>query len=92
MAFENFTIIDVARALNVAFTKHLSWSVGLAVRQHFEKKYGRIPPHQLRTKTCGVGVHCFVVYPEWYWPEVEQFWLARAAPRPPGSLDLFLFP
>lgn len=90
MAFGDFTIIDVMRALHIRADKHTTWPVGREVRKHFKDKYGRDPPHKLRDKTSGRGPkHCFCTYPKWFWPEVVQIWLSYAKPSSPG---LFLFP
>jgi hypothetical protein len=31
-----------------------------------------LPVKDLRTKTCGVGVHCFALYPTDWWPVIEE--------------------
>lgn len=60
------TVIDVFREMGVEPEKHLTWAVGQIVVQEFKKREGKLPVKDLRRKTCGVGVHCFALYPESY--------------------------
>jgi hypothetical protein len=57
------TVIDVFRSLGLETDKRTTWAVGYKVRDLYTQRYGGLPPKELRTKTCGVGVHCFAVYP-----------------------------
>lgn len=63
-----FTVIDVIRSLKIEPEKRFDWAVGQMVRSRYEAEYGEEPPKELRTKTCGVGVHCFAVYPPAFLP------------------------
>jgi hypothetical protein len=58
------TIIDVFRELGYEPVKKETWAVGGIVRNKYYEAVGKLPEKKLRTKTCGVGVHCFAVYPE----------------------------
>lgn len=58
-----FTLIDVFRLLKIEPLKESTWPAGAACRDAFEKVYGHPPEKELRTKTAGVGSHCFAVYP-----------------------------
>jgi hypothetical protein len=58
------TVIDVIRELNIEPTKELSWSVGNAVRDLYERRHGELPQKALRQKTNEEGSHCFAIYPE----------------------------
>ena len=64
MSNRGITIIDVMRELRIEPTPELSWSIGAAVRDYFERLYGRLPEKELRTKTSGGGSHCFAIYPQ----------------------------
>jgi hypothetical protein len=60
------TTIQVFRSLGIEPTPNQSWSVGIRVANMYIKEYGEQPPKENRTKTSGVGVHCFALYPpEW---------------------------
>lgn len=64
---DGITVIDVFRAIRVEPTKDKTWSVGLIVANQYIAEFGRQPPKENRTKTCGVGVHCFAIYPhDWF--------------------------
>lgn len=58
------TIIDVFRELGYEPVKKETWAVGGIVRNKYYEAVGALPLKKLRTKTCGVGVHCLAVYPE----------------------------
>ena len=62
----DFTVIDVFRELDVETDKKLTVSAGLVARYKFEEITGSAPVKDLRTKTCGEGVHCFAIYPYWF--------------------------
>lgn len=57
------TIIDVCRQEKVEPVPALTWAVGAQVAALYERRYGRLPSKDLRTKTNGSGSHCFAVYP-----------------------------
>lgn len=57
------TIIDVCRQEKVEPVPALTWAVGARVAALYERRYGRLPSKDLRTKTSGTGSHCFAVYP-----------------------------
>jgi hypothetical protein len=64
---DRITTIQVFRSLGIEPTSNQSWSVGLRVVHLYIKEFGEQPPKENRTKTCGVGVHCFALYPrDWY--------------------------
>lgn len=58
------TVIDVLREMGIEPSKDLSWKLGIKVCLRYKEVYGQLPPKDLRPKTCGVGVHCFALYPE----------------------------
>lgn len=63
MSTGGITIIDVMRELRIEPTPHLSWQIGMAVRDAYERRFGYAPEKALRTKTNGPGSHCFAIYP-----------------------------
>lgn len=67
----DFTVIDVFRELDVETDKKLTVSAGLVARYKFEEITGMAPRKDLRTKTCGEGVHCFAIYPYWFRKQVR---------------------
>lgn len=69
---KGITIIDVCRDLEIEPEPHLTWPVGSAVRELFERKYGRLPEKELRAKTNGAGSHCLAVYPKRMWAEIAR--------------------
>ena len=71
MSKRGITIIDVMRDMGVEPHKSITWPIGLRVVHRFQQRFHRLPVKLLRTKTCGVGVHCFAVYPKSFRPEIE---------------------
>lgn len=70
MSNRGITIIDVMRELRVEPVPELTWSIGAAVRDYYERLHGRAPEKELRTKTCGAGSHCFAIYPQDMRPKI----------------------
>ena len=60
------TVIDVFREVGAEPTKDKTWAVGQMMQAHYAREHGHQPPKDLRVKTCGVGVHCFAIYPVEY--------------------------
>jgi hypothetical protein len=58
------TVVDVMRDMNVEFTRQLGWQAGNAVRDQWVKRYGSLPPKEMRNKTQQAGRHLVAVYPE----------------------------
>lgn len=58
------TVIDVMRELRIEPVPELTWAIGAAVRDRYERLHGRLPEKELRTKTSGGGSHCFATYPQ----------------------------
>ena len=52
--------------------KRTAWSLGSMIREVWLKEHGLLPRKQLDTKTCGAGSHCFAVYPEKFWPQMDK--------------------
>lgn len=73
MAVPGITVIDVFHEMRVEADKEATWAVGQMAVQHYRKTYGELPPKDLRPKTCGVGVHCFAIYPESYRDTIKEF-------------------
>lgn len=67
-----FTIIDVFKHLKFEAVKPYTWSAGLQLVKHYQAETGGLPPKELRTKTSGVGVHCFAIYPIEFWDKAEK--------------------
>lgn len=63
---KGITVIDVFREMGMETDKKKTWAVGQMMQKHYAKKHGCQPPKDNRTKTCGVGVHCFAIYPPQY--------------------------
>jgi hypothetical protein len=54
---------DTDAGITIIDVPELTWSIGAAVREMYERRFGVPPEKKLRTKTCGAGSHCFAVYP-----------------------------
>lgn len=65
------SVLDVCRAMKVEPTDKLMWSAGLMTRNKWAADKREVE-YDLRTKKCGVGVHLFAVYPEWFRPVIEE--------------------
>lgn len=88
-----FTVIELIRELGFEPAAPLSWEIGAAVRDLFIAQYGESPVKALRTKTAGVGSHCFAIYPAGWRPEATRLVAkilgeAAAARRAQGVLPL----
>jgi len=57
------TVVDVIRSMQIEPTPALTWMVGARVRELYYERMGVLPPKELRTKTAGIGSHCFAIYP-----------------------------
>jgi hypothetical protein len=66
------TVPNVCRDMGVEPTPELMWSVGLIVVNIYKKRYGALPPKDLRFKTYDDGVHCFAIYPETFRSTIED--------------------
>lgn len=75
------TIVQVCRDLGVEPTPELTWSVGMRVRDLYERRYGALPEKDLRPKTNARGSHCFAVYPEHMRPDIARVIKAHAWER-----------
>ncbi len=69
---QGITVIDVMRDMGCELDKRATWSIGGRVVAEYRSRTGRLPPKDLRTKTCGEGVHCFAIYPESFRPHIER--------------------
>lgn len=58
-----FTVIDLIREQGFEPASPLSWEIGAAVRDAYERAHGALPEKDLRPKTSGTGSHCFACYP-----------------------------
>jgi len=83
------TIIDVGRDKGYELTPEVTWSVGLVVVNAYKKKYGALPPKDLRYKTYDNGVHCFAIYPETMRATIEAAYAAHFIEK---ARQLELFP
>ncbi len=59
--------------------KESTWSVGLKARNLWVKNHHSEPPKELRKKTCGIGVHCFAIYPVEFKPAIVDLIKASEA-------------
>jgi hypothetical protein len=66
------TVIDVMRALHLDCAPRVTWAVGALVRDRYAQMTGVLPTKVLRAKTNDPGTHCFAVYPDTMWPEIER--------------------
>jgi len=82
------TVIDVFRELGYEPVKQDTWSVGGIVRNKYFEVVGKLPEKKLRIKTCGVGVHCFAVYPDTWRPVIADV-IRENASQKSRQLDLF---
>jgi hypothetical protein len=89
MAAPEITIIDVFREIGFEPLKRDTWPVGHLVRNKYFEVVGKLPDKKLRTKTCGVGVHCFAVYPATWRPVIEEIIRAHASQKS-KQFDLFV--
>jgi hypothetical protein len=64
-----FTTIDLLRSEGIEITPPLSWTLGTALREAYQRETGELPEKQLRRKTDGTGSHCFAIYPARFRPE-----------------------
>jgi hypothetical protein len=83
------TVIDVFREIGYEPIKQDTWSVGGLVRNKYFEVVGKLPEKKLRVKTCGVGVHCFAVYPDTWRPIIAEI-IREHASQKAEQLDLFL--
>ena len=84
------TVHDVASSLGYVLTNEQAWRVGLGVMKLWVWETGSQPVKDLRTKKCGVGVHCFALYPPTsVWRERIRRWIetVRAEFDDQGSFD-----
>lgn len=88
MSQREITVIDVFRELGYEPIKQDTWAVGGIVRNRYYEAVGKLPEKKLRTKTCGVGVHCFAVYPE-QWRETIADVIREVASQRAAQLSLF---
>lgn len=65
------TVIEVMRGMGIEPTSELSWSIGSAVRDEYERTYGSAPVKALRPMTSGPGTHCFALYPMEFLPSIR---------------------
>lgn len=67
------TIIDVFKRLKIEPVPAITWTVGNAVRELYKSRNsGALPNKELRQKTNAGGTHCFAVYPDSYFPDIEK--------------------
>lgn len=64
MSAGGFTVIERIRDHRCEPTPELSWAIGAAVRDAYERQHGALPEKVLRPKTSGTGSHCFAWYPD----------------------------
>jgi len=83
------TVIDCFRERGVETEKEKTWSVGVKAQHRYRQTYGCEPPKDLRTKTCGVGVHCFAIYPLEFKPTIMQL-IEESAAEEARQSSLFL--
>lgn len=79
---EWLTIHDVARRIGMELDNETAWSVGNRVMKAWLWQTGTLPLKDLRTKKCGIGVHCFALYPPTFRPRIE---LILRGYRPPSA-------
>jgi hypothetical protein len=48
------------------------WSAGNDARQLYWQRFSKEPPKELRTKTGGGGSHCFAIYPDAWFDDLER--------------------
>lgn len=84
----DFTLIDVLRDRGIEPHKSFSWTLGAILRDRYREMVGDLPVKALRTKTIGIGSHCFATYPPEFRPTAEalvnEYFAMLAA-----QLDLF---
>jgi hypothetical protein len=68
----SITVVQVIRAMGIEPTPELTWSVGPMVRDLYESRVGHLPMKALRPKTNAGGTHCFAIYPEEMWSDIEK--------------------
>lgn len=66
------TVTEVARSLQLELPQREAWSVGAEVRDIYERRYGKLPPKDLREKTNDGGTHCFALYPEYMREQIAK--------------------
>ena len=67
------TVIEVIRDMGFETSNELDWKVGQMMMKHWTRVTGMLPIKELRTKTCGKGVHCMAIYPMDRRKEIEGF-------------------
>jgi hypothetical protein len=73
------TVPGVCRDMRIEPNKDMMWSVGQIVVKEYLRRYGALPPKDLRRKTYTEGVHCFAIYPEHMRKYIESVFEAHMA-------------
>lgn len=81
------TINQRRRALGIAYSKPLVWSVGLAMSNLWREMHDRRPGGSLTPKENGGGTHQIRGYPLWFWPRIDA--ALRAGGGDPDQPSLF---
>ncbi len=66
------TVQEVARAIGATLGSREAWSIGSVMSTEYEKRFGSLPPKELRPKTNGSGSHCFATYPPSWEPMIRR--------------------
>lgn len=82
------SVVEIIKAMALEPEPQLCWSVGEIISKRYVDRHGTFPPTELRPKTYGRGSHQHRVYPETYWPEIEELVRAHNAAAAQQS-DLF---
>jgi hypothetical protein len=72
MTPHKITVLQVFRSMGIEPDDKIHVSVGLRVALTYLKEVGEQPPKENRTKKCGIGVHCFAVYPPSWKKRIEE--------------------
>ena len=80
------TVRDRVLELNLEYpTKKDAWKLGSKVRSEYVRLTGKSPVKKLDEKTSGKGSHCFAVYPESFWPRMDEI-IKSTVDSPQGLL------
>lgn len=66
------TIGEVAQGLKLKLPSSVAWSIGAEVREIYERRYGKLPPKDLRVKANDHGSHCFATYPAYMREQIAK--------------------